>query len=196
MSQFNAPTYDIARPTGQCAFTGATLRPGQHYIAALVEVDPAEQAEARNPTGFKRVDISLEAWQQGHRPPRLFGHWKTTLPLPNQKPRVFVDDSVLLDMLRRLQDATEAHRLAFRFVLCLVLLRRKLLRYDGVQRRPSAASNVTQDWWQVTPKLDVTKGPMGKWNEAEKLEILDPHLDEPQVRQVTQQLGEILQSEL
>ncbi len=37
---------------------------------------------------------------------------------------------------------------------------------------------------------------MGKWNEQERLEMLNPQLDDAQIAQVHQQLNEILQAEL
>ena len=76
MSQFNTPSYDVERPTGQCAITGETLEPGQAYIATLVECDPDATAEsaddkqqqAARALGLRRVDVSLEAWEGGKRP--------------------------------------------------------------------------------------------------------------------------------
>jgi hypothetical protein len=202
MTQFSAPTYDIARPTGQCAHSGRVLQPGEAYIAALVELDstaspPSAGSSAANVLGFKRLDFSLEAWDQGHRPPQLFGHWKTTVPLPNHKRKVFVDDDVLMNLLRRLADTDQPQRLAFRFVLALILMRKKLLRYDGTVKKPATEPGAGDcQWWRMTPKLDISKGPFGKWNDEEVIEVLDPHLDEEQIRQVTDQLNEILNAEL
>jgi hypothetical protein len=195
MSQFNAPTYDIERPSGQCAFTGRELQPGEAYIAALVDVEPTPQ----NPSGLKRLDVSMDAWRDGQRPEHVFSHWKATVPEPSAKKKLFVDDGVLMNLLIRLADAEQPQRIAFRFVLALILMRKKLLRYDGMEKRPAADEQgqaITQDWWQMTPKLDVSKGIFGKWNESEKLTVLDPHLDEQQTLAVTQQLGEILEAEL
>lgn len=229
MSQFNAPTFDIERPTGQCAFSGRDLEPGEDYIAVLVELSEHEaddaneagDAEAHLPAskkgdkddaaepktvidgiGLKRVDVSLEMWDAGHRPEHVFSYWRTTVPIPNEKKKLFVDDEVLLNLLRRMADTTDPQRQAFRFVLCLILMRKKLVRYDRTERRDVEADGdsgdeaVTEDWWIITPKLDVSKGPLGKWHPDESLEVLDPHLDEAQVLQVTEQLGEILQAEL
>jgi len=91
----------------------------------------------------------------------------------------------------------------------LILMRKKLLRYDRTERRPvpagvaaSAAAEsdspapTEADWWLLTPKLDLSKGPLGKWNEAETIAVMDPHLDDEQIRQVSEQIGEILNAEL
>src|SRR5690606_10637584 len=109
MSQFSQPNYEIPRITGQCAKTGRELQPGEAYYAALVEA-PAPSPEsvsssdeggaekaARAPhpehaLGLMRVDVSREAWEEGYRPERLFSFWKTTVPEPNQKKKLFVDD--------------------------------------------------------------------------------------------------------
>ena len=201
MSQFGQPAYEIERPTGQCAMTGQPLQPGEPYMATLVEVD--ESAEPEQPTagglGLKRMDISWEAWQSGHRPAQLFCYWKTLLPEPNRKRRLFVDDDVLMNLFRRLADDERSQRIAFRFVLGLILMRKKCLRYDGTARRSvtrDAGEPEAQDWWQVTPKLDLSKGPLGRWNEGDRLEMLDPHLDDEQIELVAEQLSEVLEAEL
>ncbi len=189
MSQFQSTSYDIERPSGQCAFTGQTLEPGETYIATLVEEGDA----------FRRVDISEAAWDEGKRPEHLFSFWKTTVPHPEEKTKVFVDDEVLMNLLRRLADETRPQRVAFRFILALILMRKKLLRYDRteVRKETDAEGNaVEQDWWMLTPKLDLARGPLGKWHPDETLEVLDPHLSEDEIRQVTEQLGQILQAEL
>jgi len=197
MSWMNAPTYDIERLTGQCAITGQALSPGEQYIAALVEIDPTasdapadnagKQATAQN-AGLKRIDISIEAWLQGHRPERLFSHWQSTVPQPNEKKKMFVDDAVLMNLLLRLADTDQPQRLAFRFVLTLILMRKKLLRYEGAQKRNDTTGQ-PQEWWTVTPKR-------GLGVDEEPIEILNPQINDEQIQQVTEQLGQILESEL
>ncbi len=209
MTQFNSPAYEITRSSGQCALTGRTLEPGEAYMSTLVETDPAAGgASPVQALGLQRVDVSMEAWDEGRRPERLFSHWKSIVPQPNQKKKLFVDDEVLMNLLRRLADADQPQRIAFRFVLALILMRKKLVRYEGTQKRSetitvptengagSEVKTVEREWWVMTPKLDVRKGQFGKWNEEEQLEILDPHLDETQIQQVTEQLNEILDAEL
>jgi hypothetical protein len=77
-------------------------------------------------------------------------------------------------------------------------MRKKLLRYDGNISREAEVDGQTvpQTWWKLTPKLDLSKGPLGKWHPDVTFEVLDPKLDETRIEQVMQQLGEILQAEL
>ncbi len=216
MTQFNAPSYEIPRTSGVCASSGKELLPGEPYFAALVELTEAQVAEvadgstktggsakdkatdALRALGMCRIDISSDAWGGGFRPEGLFGYWKSTVPEPNQKKKMFVDDAVLMNLLERLADATEPERLAFRYVLALILMRKKLLRYDGNEPRTAEidGESVEQTWWKLTPKLELAKGPLGKWHPEVRLTVLDPKLDETRVEQVMQQLGEILQAEL
>lgn len=193
MSQFNAQTYSVEKTTGHCAFTERVLEPHEQYIATLIE----EGDE------LKRIDISAEAWDEGKRPENLFSHWKAIVPEPNEKKKVFVDDEVLLNLHARLADAEQPQRIAFRFVLTLILMRKKMLRYDKTIQRGGTATNeageetpVTLDYWQLVPKLNPAKGPMSKWDNDTIIEVLDPSLDADGIRAVTDQLSEILESEL
>jgi hypothetical protein len=207
MSQFNPTRYDIERPTGVCAVTGRALEPGEAYFATLIELPEGAAAApqtggtaaAAEALGFRRLDFSREAWEQGHRPERLFSYWKSTVPQPDEKKKkLFVDDAVLMNLLHRLGEAEQSQRLAFRYVLALILMRKRLLRYDGNVQREATIDGVSQmaHWWQFTPKLDVRRGPMSKWDEETTVEVLDPQLDESQIQDVTAQLGEILEAEL
>ena len=96
-------------------------------------------------------------------------------------------------------------RQAFRFVLALILMRKKLLRYDGQEIRdveipetpevPATAETpgtpaipaqkIQQEWWKMTPK-----------GVAESTLVLNPNLDEQQIQQVTEQLGQVLEVEV
>ncbi|MEM7624698.1 MAG: hypothetical protein AAF333_03615 [Planctomycetota bacterium] len=196
MSQFSPSNYEVSKASGVCAATGEPLEPGRDCYSALVDI-PADEREANDQLGMRRVDVSAAAWEDGHRPAHLFSFWKTTVPEPNDKKKMFVDDAVLLNLLRRLEDATEPQRLAFRYVVALILMRKKLLRYDGSETRDDPEGDgPVQEWWNFTPKKDVSKGHFGKWAEDETLSVLDPRLDESQIEQVTSQLGEILEAEL
>jgi hypothetical protein len=95
------------------------------------------------------------------------------------KKKLFVDDEVLCTLFERLADTTEENKLHFRFVLGLILMRKRLLVYEKTERQGDA------DAWIVRFK--------GK---DEKLSMIDPRLSEEQVKAVSSQLGEIMNEEL
>jgi hypothetical protein len=120
----------------------------------------------------------MSAWPQFERGD-VIAFWQAVMPAQEQKKKVFVDDEVLCDLFERLKDTTEPPKLNFRFVLGLILMRKKMLVYDQ-----SRAEN-GQDIWVVHFK-----------GREEKLDLLNPRLDEAQVAEVSQQLGQILNEEI
>ena len=160
--------YDVAKPLGKCHITGQPINVGEKFMAALRET----------PIGFERIDVAMDAWPQFDRAD-VVGFWQATMPAQEQKKKVFVDDEVLCDLFERLKDTAEPPKLNFRFVLGLILMRKKLLIYE------TSRTEDDKDVWVVHFK--------GK---EEKLDLLNPKLDEAQVAEVSQQLGQILNEEL
>lgn len=173
-------TYEIARATGHCAATGETIPPGQVYVAALVERPDQD--------GLERIDYSLAAWEAGARPQppaRLFGSWRAKMHEPGAAKRQFIDDEALLDLFDGLAEATEPGRLAFRFVLALLLIRKRLLRHEGSRGgamlvRRTKAGGAPQD---------------GNPENNPLIEVADPGMDEAVLAEATEQLGQIVQDE-
>lgn len=206
MSQFQQPAYHVPRTRGVCHATGRELQPGETIYACLVELtdDEHDRLRKEHPNdpalalGLRRVDVSKQAWEAGDRPDRLFSFWKSAVPEPNAKKKLFIDDATLLQLLVRLEDAETPERLAFRFVLALILLRKKLLRYDRAEKREATLAGETaiRDYWVLTPKLDPAKGPMGKWDDDHPLAVVNPELTEDDVASVTDQLHEVLAAEM
>ncbi len=166
--------YRIARPTGVCAATGRLLEPGTPCIATLCEL-PGEE-------GFERRDYSLEAWNAGGRPDDVFSQWKTIVPDPHARQKVFVDDDVLLDLFESLAGQTGRKRLAYRFILSLVLMRKKLLRYSG--RRGEGED----EQWLLAAR--------GAPPDQPPIEVANPHLTDADVRELIEQLSEVLRGEM
>ncbi len=160
--------YDVARPMGKCYVTGQPIAVGEKFMAALRET----------PLGFERVDVSTSAWPTFERG-SIVGFWQATMPAQEQKKKLFVDDEVLCDLFERLKDTTEPPKLNFRFVLGLILMRKKMLVYETSRIEDG------KDIWVMHFK-----------GREDKLDLLDPKLDEAQVAEVSQQLGQILNEEL
>jgi hypothetical protein len=160
--------YDLGRRTGKCSVCQADLPPGTKIMAGLKET----------PEGFERIDTMIDCWPKVDKAP-LLAFWQSTVPNPEAKKKVFVDDAVLCELFERLKETTEPAKLNFRFVLGLILMRKRLLVYE------SSRNESGQDIWSMRFR--------GK---DEILDLLNPRLDESQLAEVSQQLGEILNEEL
>jgi hypothetical protein len=160
--------YDLGRRTGKCSVCEQDLPPGTKVMAAL-----RETAE-----GFERLDTMLDCWPKVDKAP-LLAFWQTIVPNPEAKKKVFVDDAVLCELFERLKDTDEQSKLNFRFVLGLILMRKRMLAYE------SSRDEGGKDIWTVRFR--------GK---EDRMDLLNPKLDEQQVAEVSQQLGEILNEEL
>jgi hypothetical protein len=162
-------SYDVARPLGRCHVTGNPIEPGTRFMAALRET----------PAGFERIDVALDAWPQFDRA-NILAHWQTVMPRAEQKKKVFVDDQVLCELFERLGSATEPNKLNFRFVLGLILMRKRMIVYEDTR-----VNGDGREIWCVRFK-----------GREDRLDLLNPKLDESQVHEVSTQLGQILNEEL
>ena len=109
--------YEIQPHTRRCVMTGRELNPGERYYAALIE-DGAR---------FVRHDYSAEAWTGP--PEGTFSFWAGRVPPPQEEARLRVDDDLLEDCFQRLEGQTDPGRINFRYVVALLLMRRKRLKF-------------------------------------------------------------------
>ncbi len=111
--------WEIDKPLGQCSGSGKKIEYGEEYFATLVETDQ----------GLTRRDFCADYWLAEK--PDVFCHWKTKLPRPDQKKHIFVDDEMLMALFERLEHEREQEKINFRFVLALILMRKRRLKYDS-----------------------------------------------------------------
>jgi len=156
--------WEIKKTIGQCSGTGQEFAVDEEYFAALVET----------PAGFERRDFSADYWNESH--PAVFCFWKTRMPNPELKKKVFIDDGMLMAFFDRLADETDPEKINFRFVLTLVLMRKRRLKYDGCRMEDGA-----EIWTLKVTAQDRTA------------EVINPHLTEDQIEGLTGQMGQILQ---
>ena len=159
--------WEIDKPLGQCCGTGKKIEYGEEYFAALVETEE----------GLARRDFCADYWRQ--QKPDVFCYWKTRLPRPDEKKHIFVDDEMLMAFFERLGKETEQEKINFRFVLSLILMRKRRLKYD------SSKIEGDKEIW----RLRIAGG-------KEFVEVTNPNLDDEQIKQLTSQIGEILQTDL
>ncbi len=159
--------WEINKPLGQCYGTGRKIEYGEEYFGALVETGE----------GLQRQDFCADYWEKEK--PDVFCYWKTRLPHPDQKKQIFVDDDMLLAFFERLEKETEQEKLNFRFVLALILMRKRRLKYDATR-----VEDAKEIW-----RLRIV-------GEKQIVEVINPHLDEEQIEQLSSQIGQILQTDL
>ena len=114
--------YQIQPSTRRCSATGRELQPGERYYSVLLE-------EAGK---FVRKDFSLEAWQGA--PEGAFSFWMGRLAPPQGKRRPPIDDEMLMECFQRLEGQLEPSRIRFRYVIGLLLMRRRRLRFEETQQ--------------------------------------------------------------
>jgi hypothetical protein len=157
----------INKPLGECCGTGRKIEPGEEYFGALIEGEE----------GLERRDFSAEYWEEAK--PEVFCFWKSRLASPDEKKELFVSDEMLMAFFERLANETEAEKLNFRFVLALVLMRKRRLKYDATRI----------DGGREVWSLRVA-------GEKETVEVVNPHLNDEQIELLTSQIGQILQTDL
>jgi hypothetical protein len=115
--------FEVQRCTRCCAATERALEPGDECYSVL-EVAGAEVV---------RKDYSPEAWKGS--PEAAFGWWKSRVPEPTAKKIKLAPNDVLLELFDQLADKTEQQDL--RYVLALLLVRRRVLRVEVANDGPS-----------------------------------------------------------
>jgi hypothetical protein len=112
--------FDIASASRQCAVSGRTFAPGETYFSLL----------QFNEGAAERRDVSSEAWQGP--PEGAFAWWKSQAPHADAARPKLAPQDVLLNLFAEL--AEKPQELEFRYVLALLLIRRKLLKLEDARR--------------------------------------------------------------
>jgi hypothetical protein len=111
--------YQIQPCSRQCCVSGRPLQPGETCYSALLIEGAA----------LVRRDYSAEAWQGP--PPGAFGYWASKVRASDKEKRPAVDPEMLFDCFARLEGQAEPARVNFRYVLALLLMRRRRLKFEG-----------------------------------------------------------------
>jgi len=106
--------YKVSRCTRRCHALDRPLREGEWYFSVVLE-----RGEE-----FERRDYSSESWQGP--PEGTIGWWKNRMPTADEKKLVLAPPKVLVELLRKMADMPE--RAATRYLLALMLMRKKLVR--------------------------------------------------------------------
>lgn len=155
--------WEIQKSLGQCAGSGQEFQVGQDYFAALIEC----------PEGFERKDYSVDYWIENK--PEVYCFWKTKMADPGRKKNLFVDDEMLMSFFDRLSEENDQEKINFRFVLTLILMQKRKLKYIS-----DAVRDGREIWY-----MKVT-------GENRNVSVINPHLSEDQIEELSWQVGQIL----
>ena len=149
------------------------MTPGEGMVVVLLERADDDELD--------RLDFSLSAWEGGARPEAgrsIFASWRTTVPEPGKKRESLISADGLVDLFEQLAETEDPRRLAFRYVLALMLVRKRLLDYLG------------------TDSGSLLVRPKGSDPEAEPVRVHDPQaageLDEQTLAELADQIEQVL----
>ncbi len=152
--------YQVQAPTRRCVATGRDLRPGERYHSVL------RDREGK----FVREDYAADAWPGP--PPDIYGHWTGRVPSANDGVRrPPVDDEMLVECFQRLDGAVEPAKVHFRYVVALLLMRRKRFKFED------AAS-------EILTLRDTRTG--------DRVTVADPGLSDEQMSAVQDEVFQVL----
>jgi len=183
MAGLSSNSFETGSNTGVCAATGRELAPGEVVVGALTEQETGD---------LVRLDYSKEAWESGERPGpelTLIGSWRTIVPQPGKPRDPLVGAGALMELFEQLEEATEPRRVAFRYALALILIRKKELRLEGGKEREDGGRSM------LVRARGVAPPPARGGDGPPLIEVTDPNLDEAAVAGLVEDLGAVLSDE-
>ncbi len=162
-----AQQFEVDAATGKCSVTGKPFEENQEFYTVLFESGES----------FTRSDFSLEGWSGP--PEGAFCFFKSRVPVKEKRKKMLVNNELLIGFFQRLDDESEPVRLQFRFVLALILMRKRILRYDG------SVTESHVETWTMTLTRDQSVH-----------QVVNPNLTDAQIEGVSEQLSAILHSDM
>jgi hypothetical protein len=153
--------FEVQRCTRRCAASNRALEPGD-WCYSVLEVQGADVI---------RKDFAAESWSGA--PEGAVGWWKGRVPEPSAKKIKLAPNDVLLELFDQL--AEQPDQADLRYVLTLLLIRRRVLRVDL-----GANDNEQNQMSVYCPKRDVT------------FEVAVSMPNGPRIDEIQNQLSELL----
>jgi hypothetical protein len=156
--------FEIQAPTTRvCAVTGRELKPGERVFGVLLD------------EGGKLVrrDYAVEAWPGP--PANAVAYWTGHVPTANKPRKPVFNEGLLFDCFDHLAAATEPEKLNFRYVVALLLMRKKRLKFEDTRRAATG---------DVLILRDARTG--------NRVEVTDPRLDGEQIAAAQDEVFRVL----
>ncbi|MCA9135420.1 MAG: hypothetical protein KDB00_01640 [Planctomycetales bacterium] len=133
--------FKVSRCSRQCYAEKRPLKEGEWYYSVVLAAGD----------DYERRDYSADAWEGP--PEGTLGQWKCRMPVSGEKKMVLAPRGVLIDLLRQMEDMPEQSKT--RYLLALILLRRRIVRICKPPAAQPAASNDSSEPPVKTMHLEV-----------------------------------------
>ncbi len=162
--------WKLSRPARVCAATERELAEGETIYSALRET----------PEGLVRSDYAADAWPEVDRD-GVLGFWRTQVPSTEKRSRrLVIDVEAFYTVFSQIpEDETRRLRQLFRYILALILVRKRVLRLEEIEKAPDAE---TLHLYDNRAKTSVR--------------VVSPEATAEETQQVQEQLNEIFECEI
>lgn len=126
-----------------------------------------------SPAGYERRDFCGTCEHPVEPPPLAL--WRTHRPAPSTRPAHAFDREAIFGFFLRMSAVEQPAQIQFRFVLALLLWRKRVLKFTD-----SRVENGAEAWHFVTVRGD------------QSFDVVKPELDEDQIERLSQQLETLL----
>jgi len=164
----NTTDWKISKATKVCRLCERPLTDHVFYSALMEEEE-----------GLVRSDYCPECWEKTERG-AVFSYWKARPVEENRKKRRLADNTVVLDLFWKFENADTAQKIRLRFAMALYLVRRKVFRLRNVKRNENG-------------EILVISYPKG---DLRNIEIVTPELSEETIAAANAELRGLLEIEL
>lgn len=156
--------WSMPRRSDRCVTCGATFEPGRTHNSALFE-----QGD-----GYARCDFCLTCTVSAGPPPLAV--WRGRRPAPGPRRSQALDRETALQIFLRLEHADAAEKQQFRFVLAMLLWRKRVLKFEAATRNGAG-----REVWRFTQ----AGGDAGH-------DVVRPELAEQQLESLSLQIEQLL----
>ena len=158
--------WEVQRPSAACTVCGKAFEAKERFYAALFD----RGAE------FERRDFCRACWEKA--PPAAFSFWLAKLAEPEQERKLLVDDDVIVNFFQRLEGETEPMKVNFRYIVALVLMRKRILKFESTEREGDA------EFWLLRMRRDRTVH-----------RVANPRLKDDEIQRLSEEVGALLNVE-
>jgi len=174
--------YQIQTNTRRCALSGRSLEPGERFFTVLLDTGG----------NLERRDYCAEAWSGP--PAEAFSFWSGRIAAPEAKRLPPIDTELLLECFQRLAGQDDPERISFRYIVALLLVRRKKLRLiDSEEIRGQGTTSpsgrgVGESGFSDSQSVIVVRNPQ----DGQVYKVIDPKLSADEMAAVQDEVYRLL----